>query len=78
MLPIGSPGGYAKEQQLVPAQTNGPPLEVIVPTEVRFDHGLKAEGRIKKYCFAAAASGWGTPASVVDLAEDEVPPGGLG
>jgi hypothetical protein len=41
---------------------------------VRFDHGLKAEGRVERYCFAVAACGSHTAALVVDLAGDEVPP----
>ena len=71
-LPAGSPGGYAKDQ----ARTYEPPPEVTVPSEVRFDHGLTAEGRFERYCFAAAADGWNTAALVVDLAEDEISPEG--
>ena len=74
-LPVGSPGGYANEEERVGAH-NYPP-DVTVPTEVRFNHGLRAEGRVKRYCFTAAAGGWSTAALVVDLAEDEVPPEGL-
>ena len=73
-LPAGSPGGYAKEEQ----QDYGYPLDVTVPTEVRLDHGLGAEGRVKRYCFAVAAGGYNTAALVVDLAEDGAPPEGLG
>ena len=75
-LPAGSPGGYAKEEQRVRARAREPPPDVTVPSEVRFYHGLKAEGRLERYCFAAAADGWNTAALVVDLAEDEVPPEG--
>ena len=75
-LLVGSPGGYAEEEQ-VRAQVYGP-LEITVPSEVRFDHGLNVEGGAKKYCFAAAASGRYTAALVVDLEDevvrDEVPP----
>ena len=75
-LPLGSPGGYATEEQRVEA--NWPP-NVTVPTEVKFDHGLEAEGRVKRYCLAVAAGGNGTAALVVDLVEDidEVSPEGL-
>ena len=70
-LPVGSPGGYATEEQRVEARR---PPEVTTPAEVKFDHGLEAEGRAKRYCFAAAASGLSTAALVVDLAEDKLPP----
>ena len=75
-LPAGSPGGFAEEERRVRAQTlgHGSPPDVTVPSEVRFDHGLKAEGRVDRYCFAAAASGWHTAALVIDLAGDEFPP----
>ena len=75
-LPFGSPGGFADEERRVRAQNlgHGFPPNVAVPSEVRFDHGLKAEGRIERYCFAAAAGGWHTGALVIDLAGDEVPP----
>ena len=76
-LPAGTPGGYAKEEQQLQAQDHGRPPDVMVPTEVRFDHGLEAKGRVRRYCFAAAASGDNTVTLVVDLAEDEVPPEGL-
>ena len=73
-LPVGSPGGYTTEEQRVEAYW---PPDVTVPTEVRFDHGLEAEGRIKRYCLAAAAGGDSTAALVVDLVEDEVSSEGL-
>ena len=72
-LPAGSPGGYAEEEQRVRAQEYGPPPEVTVPSEVRFDHGMKTKGRVKRYCFAATASRRYTAALVVDLTEDEAP-----
>ena len=72
-LPIGSPGGYATEGQRVRGEF---PPEVMVPTEVRFDHGLEAEG-VKRYCVAVAMGTCSTAALVVDLAEDEVPPQAL-
>ena len=72
-LPAGSPGGYATEEQRVRGEL---PPEVTVPTEVRFDHGLEAEG-VKRYCVAVAAGGYSTAALVVDLTEDEVPLQGL-
>ena len=75
-LPVGSPGGFESEQARGRAQRLGfgNPPQVTVPSEVRFDHGLKTEGKVERYCFAAAASGWHTGALVIDLAGDEVPP----
>ena len=76
-LPPGSSGGFADEERRARAAANlgrGAPLDAATPSEVRFDHGLKAEGRVERYCFAAAASGWHTGALVIDLAGDEVPP----
>ena len=72
-LPVGSPGGYENEEQRVQGKVEWPPY-VTVPSEVRFDHGLKAEGRVERYCFAAAAGVTHTAALVIDLAGDEVPP----
>ena len=74
-LPIGSLGGYATEEQQVEAR--GYPPDVTVPTEVKFDHGLETDGRVKKYCLAAAAYGNSTAALVIDLVEDEDLPEGL-
>ena len=71
-LPAGSPGGYATKEPGVKVPPF--PLEVTVPTEVRFDHGLKAEGRVKRYCLAAGGGGNSTAALVVALPEDEVSP----
>lgn len=75
-LPVGSPGGFTDEQTRDRAErlAFGIPPNVTVPTEVRFDYGLKAEGKVERYCFAAAASGWHTSALVIDLAGDDVPP----
>ena len=76
-LPAGSPGGYAKEEQRVRALARTyytPPPEVTVPTEVRFDHGLRSEGKVERYCFAMAAGGLHMGALVIDLGGDEVPP----
>jgi SCF-associated factor 1 len=70
-LPLGSPGGYPNS---IERGRQGEPPEVRVPSEVRFDHGLEAKGRVERYCFAVAAGGWNTAALVVDLAEDEVLP----
>ena len=72
-LPAGSPGGYTEEEQRAQAQVHGPPPDVTIPSEVRFDYGLKVKGRVERYCFAAAASRECIAALVVDLAEDEVP-----
>ena len=68
-LLVRSPGGCAEEEQ-VQAQVYGP-LEVTVPSEVRFDHRLNVDGGTKRYCFAVTASGCYTAALVVDF-EDEV------
>ena len=76
-LPAGSPGGYTEEEQRIGAQTDKPPPDVTVPTEVKFDYGLAVEGGTKRYCFAAAAGGWSTAALIFDLAEGEVPSEGL-
>ena len=77
-LPLRSPGGYAEEEQRAQAQNQTrthpmPPPDVTVPSEVRFDHGLKTKERAKTYCFAVAAGEWHTGALVVDLAEGGVP-----
>ena len=76
-LPAGTPGGYTKEEQRLRARDHGDPPDVTVPTEVRFDHGPEAKGRVRRYCFAAAAGIRSTAALVIDLAEDEGPPEGL-
>ena len=73
-LPVGSPGGYKKEEQQAQAQDYGPPPGITVPSEVRFDYGLRAEGRVRRYCFAATACASHTAALVFDLAGDEVLP----
>ena len=70
-LPVGSPGGYAKETQR--AQARKPPPDVAVPSTVWFDYGLKAEGRVERYCFAVAAGMYHKVALVVDLTGDEIP-----
>jgi len=49
---------------------------LTVPSEVRFDYESKAEGKVERYCFAAAAGVEYTAALVIDLAGDEVPPEG--
>ena len=73
-LPVGSPGGYAREEQRVQVQKCGYPQDVTVPTEVRFDHGLAAKGRVERCCVAAAAGGRNMTAPVIELAGDEIPP----
>ena len=70
-LPVGSPGGYENEERV--GKVEWLPY-VRVPSEVRFDHGLKAEGRVERYCFAAASGFMHTTALVIDFAGDEVPP----
>ncbi|KAK1233462.1 hypothetical protein PQX77_003358 [Marasmius sp. AFHP31] len=66
-LEVGSPGGFATEDQRLDAVEwhYGEPPAVQVPTEVRFDHRRrKAENR---FCISAAASGWHMGALVIDL-----------
>jgi SCF-associated factor 1 len=70
-LPIGSPGGFTEFSILGPSRSVP---DVTVPSEVRFDHELKAEGKVERYCFAVAACGYHTAALVVDLTGDEIPP----
>jgi len=72
-LPVESPGGHKSEYQQV-HRINSLIPSVTVPSEVRFDHGLKAEGRVERYCLAVAAGFMHTVALVIDLAGDEVPP----
>ena len=77
-LPLGSPGGYAEEEQRAQAQNQTrthpmPPPDVTVPSEVRFDHGLKTKGRARTYCFAVAVGEWHTGTLVVDLVGGGVP-----
>ncbi|EPQ56536.1 RCC1/BLIP-II protein [Gloeophyllum trabeum ATCC 11539] len=66
-IEVGQPGGFATQQQRDRARHHsfGTPPRVEVPTEVRFDHGLKK--RRERFCFAAAAAGWHTGALVIDL-----------
>lgn len=73
-LGLGDPGKLSAGSPGAANLGRGPPSDVTAPSEVRFDHGLKAEGRVERYCFAAAASGWHTGALVIDLSGDEVPP----
>jgi len=70
-LLVGSPRGYTEEEQQV--RGRGLP-DVTVPSEVKFDHGLKAEGRVDRFCFAAAAGFRHTAVLVIDLTGDEIPP----
>ena len=41
---------------------------------MRFDHRLRAKGRVERYCFAVDKGHWHTAALVVDLTGDEVSP----
>ena len=75
-LPIGLPGGYVTLEERQAVNRICIP-SVTIPTEVRFDHGLMAEGRVKRYCFAVAMRGNRAAALVVNLVEDEVPSEGL-
>lgn len=63
-LPFGSPGGFASQADMQGRWYNGP-KSVLVPTEVRFDHGRKT--RKDRFCFSVTAAGWHTGALVVDL-----------
>jgi len=69
---VGSSGGYTREKQ-VQGQVYRPP-NVRLPSEVRFDHGLKAGRRVERYCIAATAGSAYIVALVIDLAGSEVPP----
>ncbi|KAL1723026.1 regulator of chromosome condensation 1/beta-lactamase-inhibitor protein II [Schizophyllum commune] len=70
-LPAGAPGGFADERTRGVAvdRGRGEPPAVEVPTEVRFDWGLKK--RRERFCFQATAAGWHTGALVIDLTEEE-------
>ncbi|KAJ3562459.1 hypothetical protein NP233_g9555 [Leucocoprinus birnbaumii] len=45
------------------------PKPVLVPTEVKFDHGRKKPK--DQFCFSATAAGWHTGALVIDLEPDK-------
>jgi SCF-associated factor 1 len=66
-LDVGAPGGFPTAELLKAAvsRMGGTPPRVEVPTEVRFDHGLKK--KIDRFCFAATAAGWHMGALVIDL-----------
>ena len=64
-LPIGSPGGFAEENHRVQPHVHRPPPEVMVPSEVRFDHGLEATERVEECCVAVIASRYHTAAIVI-------------
>jgi len=70
------PGGYPEGSQVqaLAGASQKAPLEVTVPSEVRFDFKLRARRRVERYCFATAVGDGHTGALVVDLAGDEVPP----
>lgn len=72
-----SRGGPAGEEQQV--QAHQPQTVVTVPTEVRFDHYERLEGRggVERYCFAVIAGEHHTAALVVDLEREDVQPDGL-
>ncbi|KAF7982564.1 hypothetical protein HWV62_27552 [Athelia sp. TMB] len=63
----GEGGGFRDEgnRQTALSRGTGRPLDVTVPTEVRFDHEVK--GNRNMYCFAATASGWHMGALAIDL-----------
>ncbi len=70
-IEVGQPGGFANQQHRAAAKSglrSARVPDVSVPTEVRFDHGLKK--RKDRFCFAVAAAGWHTGALVIDLDPD--------
>jgi SCF-associated factor 1 len=75
LLPLGTPGGYATESQLIESiSARWGPLDtpkVASPSPVHFNHGSNPGGR--RFCFAATAAGWHTGALVVCL-EVSLPP----
>ncbi|KAG6908970.1 hypothetical protein DXG01_002577 [Tephrocybe rancida] len=60
-LTPGTPGGFNSEDERRVSN-------VVVPTEVRFDHGQKLPR--ERFCFSIAAAGWHTGALVIDLEPD--------
>jgi SCF-associated factor 1 len=68
-LPLGTPGGYSAESQLIKSRQSqwGPlaPPRVASPSPVHFNYGPNPGGR--RFCFAATAAGWQTGALVVCL-----------
>ncbi|KAI0306063.1 RCC1/BLIP-II [Multifurca ochricompacta] len=68
-LPLGAPGGYSAEAQLIQARSSqwGPlePPSVVSPSPVHFNHGQNPGG--KRFCFAATAAGWHTGALIICL-----------
>ncbi|EIN09593.1 RCC1/BLIP-II [Punctularia strigosozonata HHB-11173 SS5] len=73
-IPAGAPGGYAEERQRLAAidGRRPTPANVNVPSEVRFDHAARKQGRAReRFCFHAAAAGWHFGALVIDLDPDD-------
>ncbi|KXN90148.1 SCF-associated factor 1 [Leucoagaricus sp. SymC.cos] len=66
-LPVGAPGGFANHGDRESRWAE--PRQVMVPTEVRFDHGRKIPK--DRFCFSVTAAGWHTGALVIDLEPDE-------
>lgn len=66
-VPVGSPGGFASENERLMAEgrNRGTPPDVRTPAEVKFSHGLKNPR--SKFCVSATAAGWHTGALVIDL-----------
>ena len=70
-LPIGVPGGFKTEHNKLHAKNSRVQIPAIeVPTEVRFDHGLKQ--RREAFVFRVTAAGWHRGALVIDLGEVRV------
>ncbi|PCH36203.1 RCC1/BLIP-II [Wolfiporia cocos MD-104 SS10] len=71
----GQPGGFATEDAAAAARRSryfgASPPELLVPTEVRFDHQDREDRRRERFCFAAAAGGWHMGALVIDLEPSE-------
>ena len=68
-LPAGVPGGFKTEEEKSNAHKWLVPLSepVEVPTEVRFDHGLKQKREY--FVFGVAAAGFHMGALAIDLGE---------
>jgi len=68
-LPLGTPGGYSAESQLIQSRRSRwgvlEPPRVASPSPVHFNYGPNPGGR--RFCFAATAAGWHSGALVVCL-----------
>ena len=66
-IEAGNPGGFAEQRHRDGTRMGyrARVPDVMVPTEVRFDHGAKK--RKNMFCFAATAAGWHTGALAINL-----------